>query len=62
MIRGRNSPRTTRNSVGLPKMMTAVIRWTTTIFFKNLVCHVILVQSGPFPDYQILLRTTRIHK
>ena len=30
--RGRNSgsSRTTKNSVGLPKMMTAVVRWTAT--------------------------------
>ena len=40
--RGQNSPRTTRNSVGLPKMVTAVVRWTTTIFwniFSFLVCY-----------------------
>ena len=57
-----NTTRITRNLVGLPKMMTAVVRWITTtfgnIYFKFSVCHVILLKSGPY-DYHIYLRTTR---
>ena len=43
-------------------MMTAVVRLTTITFgniFQMLCLHVIMVKPGPFPDYQIYLRTTR---
>ena len=58
--RGRNSGSPVVR--GLPKMMTAVVRWTTTtfgnIFFKFCVCHVILLKSELY-DYHKYLRTTR---
>ena len=42
-------------------MMTAVVRWTITKFgnIYFFIYHVILVKPGPFPDYQIYLRTAR---
>ena len=49
---------------GLPgiQLVTAVVQWTTTFFFEyflHFVFVMLWLKSGPFPDYQISLRSLK---